>query len=106
MTDQPTYASLAQKSLNIVRIEESRLKIGIGQNALMERDRSVDALHDKHFESAPHAGNSLAPVRAVSDELGHQRIVKRRDHAIRVRPRIHAYTDAPRQVKPRDAARR
>ncbi len=42
-------------------------KSGIRQNALVQRQRSLDALDNKHLQGAAHPGNGLGTVAAVND---------------------------------------
>ena len=79
-------------------------KSASAMNALVQRNRGVDSFHDEHLERALHAADGFGAVAAVGDQLGHQRIVKRRDHAIGVRPGVHAHADPAGQMEAGDAA--
>ena len=81
-------------------------KVRIRQNALVQRNGGVNSLDHEHVERAPHPRDGFAAVAAVRDQLGHQRIVVRRNHAIAVGRGIHANADAARQIQTGDAARR
>ncbi len=74
------------------------------QDAAVQRDRGVDALHHKHLERPRHAGHGLRPVFAVDNQLGDQRIVIRRHDAFGILRRIHAHAVATGNIEGGDAA--
>ena len=59
------------------------MKSGSFEDALVERDRGVDPFNYKQIQSALHTLNGFGAVATVSDELRHQRIIVRRDDAVR-----------------------
>ena len=66
----------------------------------------MNALHDEHPQRAVHAGDGFGAIPAMRDQLGYQRIVVGRYHAVLISGRVHADPDAAGQVQARDAARR
>ena len=90
-------------SMNLVSNSPAR-KSGVGKDRLMQRDRGLDALHDELAERALHLGHGLGAVAAMNNQLGDQRIVVRRHHALGVQRRIHAHAVAAGHVEGRNLA--
>ena len=78
----------------------------VGEDALVERQRGLDAFDDEHFEGAAHARDGFGAVAAADDELGDQRIVVGRDDGIGVGGGIHAHAGAAGHLKRGDASGR
>src|SRR5262245_54468515 len=72
----------------------------------MKRNRRVDPLDDEHAERALHAADRLGAIASLDDQLRHQGIVVRRDHAVGVGPCVDAYSDSSGKVETCDPAGR
>ncbi len=66
----------------------------------------MNPIHHKHAECAPHTLDGLFTVFAKGDELGYQRIVVGRNHAICIGRRIDADANAARQLARNSSWRR
>ncbi len=89
-----------------VGVEVAGCEIGIGKDALVQRQRGLDSLDDEHFQSAAHARDGLGAVATAHDELGDQRIVVGRDHGVGMGRGIHAHAGAAGNLEGGDAAGR
>ena len=72
----------------------------------MQGDRRVDAFHDEHAERALHTGYRFVAITAVRDQLGDQRIVIRRNYALRIDSGIDTNADAAGQIEAGDLSGR
>ncbi len=70
------------------------LKVGIIENAFVQRDGRLDAFDHKFVEGSAHAGNGLLPVPAMGDDLGDHRIVERDDHHVRLHRRVDSHAES------------
>ncbi len=84
---------------HVLRVEVAGLKVVIGHDFLMKRNRRMNALNDKFIQRALHAFDRFGAVFSVRNELGDQRIIKGRNFITGVRMRIDANTDAAGHVK-------
>lgn len=57
-------------------------KIRVIHQLLMEWNRGLDALDDKLFKCALHAGDGFFACRGIGNQLGDQRVVIRRDAVV------------------------
>ncbi len=75
-------------------------EVGIGEDGLVQGDRSVNSLHHELAQSA-RSMRAMASSRstAVDDELGNERVVVGRDDAFRVLRRVHAHAVAAGHVE-------
>ena len=83
-----------EQAIQKMGVQAARLEIGLGKNALVQRNGSLDALDHEHFQRAAHARNGLGAVAAAHDQLGDQRIVVRRDHRVGMGGGVHAHARA------------
>ncbi len=67
------------------------------QDAAVQRDGGVDALHHKHLERTGHAGHGFRPVIAMDDQLGDERVVIGRHDAFGILGCIHTHAVATRE---------
>ena len=78
-----------------------------GQQRAMKRDERLETLDLVLGERAQHARRGLLAVGVPDDELGHHRVVHRRDLAARAHPGVHAHAGSARlDVGPDPAGRR
>ncbi len=77
-----------------------------GQNALVQRNRGVNALDDKHVQGAVHAGQRLGAILSVDDQLCDHGIVIGRHDAFLILHGIHADADSTGRVENSDLAGR
>ena len=71
-------------ALEEMGVELAGDEIGMGENALVQRDRGLDSLDDEAIESALHADDRFGTVAAMRDQLGDQRIVIGRNDGVGV----------------------
>ena len=87
-----------------MRVELSRDEIGIRQYPLMQRNGGLDAFHHESVQPAVHPGDGFGARVAVRDDLGDQRVIVRRDHAIGITRGIHPNPGPTRNAERRDAS--
>ena len=63
---------LLREALDEVGVHLARLEIGMGHNALVERDRGVDPLDDEHAQRALHAADGFGAIVAIRNQLRDQ----------------------------------
>src|SRR6185437_1497446 len=77
-----------------------------GEQRPVERDQGLQALDLVFLECAQHALGRLLAVGVPDDQLGHHRVVHRRDLAALLDARVHAHARPPRLGVASDPARR
>src|SRR5512135_2609080 len=55
------------------------------KNPLVQGNGRVDTFHHEHSQRALHRCDGFRAIRPIGDQLGHQRIVVWRDHAVLIR---------------------
>jgi hypothetical protein len=55
-----------------VGVHATSLKVRIGENTLVQRERRLDAFHYEHIQRPAHAGNGLGAISAMNDQFGYQ----------------------------------
>src|SRR5208282_5975339 len=86
--------SVARISDQETGVEIPCLKIRVGHNLLMNRNRSGDALNDEHFESPAHAADGFVAVFAVHHKLGNEGIIIGGNHRLGVGCRVNPHAGA------------
>src|SRR5262249_44684270 len=66
-------------------------EVRVAHDFQMERNRGLDALHDRHLKGPAHPRDRLLAVTPVDDDLCNHRVVIRRDCALGMRRRLHTY---------------
>jgi len=79
-------------------IDPARDKLWVLEDTLVQWNRCVDSLHHEHSQRPLHPCEGFRTVRTIGDQLGHQRIIIRRDHTVLIRRGIHTDACASRQV--------
>src|SRR5262245_43636128 len=93
---------LLEKSLNEPGIKLPSAKFRIHQNPPVQRNRCMNALDDKHLESATHALAGFVAILATHHQLRDQRVVVRWNYAFRIRGRVNAYASPTRRIERRN----
>ena len=88
-----------------VSVKFSGDEIGLGENALVERDGGLDPLDDDPVERAVHSRNGFRAIAPMSYKLRHQRIVVGRHNGIGLHGGIHANPRSTGNAERRDAPR-
>ena len=95
-----------EESFEEVGVEFAGREVGVGEDALVQRERGLDALDDEHLQGPAHAGDGFGAVASANDELGDQRIVVGRDDGIGMSGGVHAHAGAAGNLECGDAAGR
>jgi len=88
-----------------MRVELARDKCRIVQDALVERDRGLDAFDDEAFERALHPSDGFGAIFAMRDQLRDQRVVIGRNYAVGVRGGVDTDARAAGNTEGGDAPR-
>ena len=83
-------------------VELAGAEICVGEDLLVQRDRSLDSLHHKLAQGALHLGDGLFAIDAMHDELGNERVVIGRHDAFGILRRIDADAVAAGHIERRD----
>ena len=94
-----------EETLHELRIEFAGAEFLILEDFAVQGNRGVDSLDDEHPQSPLHALHSLFAIFSVSDDLGDERIVIRRDDSLGVLGRVHADAVAAGHIEDGDLTR-
>jgi hypothetical protein len=95
---------LRHEAFHKLRIELSGDEIRVRENALVQRNRGIDTLHDEHIQSATHPGKRIRAILSVDNQLCNHRVIIRRHHATLILRRIHADAGSAGYVEDGDLA--